>query len=269
MRSIKIGDCKSNRDFTITISYLLGRNELRWFKDTLAQLAKAERIDKLQQTFKGVEDDYLRILKVGSNGFNRDGEETDESEVSEDDNNDNVEHRPSKKARTQWMVAVGNWSVYYNTIIKPFRKPIFNSRSANIYNIIVFVIREDGLPRLHCMRIGRCKLVYGNSRQLWHCKPWLFPFEISDHILRLSYMSYFKQGTNYRKCIRGLFQQRKSLSPDAGFLEYYDRYDYSPVWGAWKGDSLLNPQGHNDVGFLVEFIKPTVVKCSEQRQIHQ
>jgi hypothetical protein len=64
----------------------------------LSQLAKPERIDKLQQTFKSVEDDYLRLLKIGSNGFNGEGVETDEDaevEELEDDAND----RPAKRAR--------------------------------------------------------------------------------------------------------------------------------------------------------------------------
>ena len=67
-------------------------------QDALAQLDRVERIDKLQQTFKGVEDDYLRILRINSNGFNRDNMDTDESE---EDDSDDVEERPTKKVRIQ------------------------------------------------------------------------------------------------------------------------------------------------------------------------
>jgi hypothetical protein len=45
-----------------------------------------------------VEDDYLRLLKIGSNGFNGDGVETDEDAEDEEmevDTND----RPVKRAR--------------------------------------------------------------------------------------------------------------------------------------------------------------------------
>jgi hypothetical protein len=59
----------------------------------LAQLPKGERIDKLQQTFKGVEDDYLRLLKMGSNGFNGDTMDIDEEEEEE------AEARPAKRVR--------------------------------------------------------------------------------------------------------------------------------------------------------------------------
>jgi hypothetical protein len=61
-------------------------------KDALAQLDKKERVDKLQQTFKGVEDDYLRLLRVGSNGFNGEHVDTDEEE-------DDVGPSPSKRVR--------------------------------------------------------------------------------------------------------------------------------------------------------------------------
>jgi hypothetical protein len=64
----------------------------------LAQLDRAERIDKLQQTFKGVEDDYLRILRINTNGFNGDRMDTDESEEEE---SDDVEDRPPKRVRIQ------------------------------------------------------------------------------------------------------------------------------------------------------------------------
>jgi hypothetical protein len=64
----------------------------------LAQLSKAERIDKLQQTFKIVEDDYLRLLKVGSNGFNGDGMGMDEIEEEEEKDTD---ERPVKRVRLQ------------------------------------------------------------------------------------------------------------------------------------------------------------------------
>lgn len=57
-----------------------------------------ERIDKLQQTFKGVEDDYLRILRINMNGFNGDTMDTDESE---EDESDDVEQRPPKRVRIQ------------------------------------------------------------------------------------------------------------------------------------------------------------------------
>jgi hypothetical protein len=69
----------------------------------LAQLPKSERIDKLQQTFKGVEDDYLRLLRVGSNGVNGDNMETDDDEDDEgDDDGDGEEQgdeRPAKRVR--------------------------------------------------------------------------------------------------------------------------------------------------------------------------
>jgi len=76
----------------------------------LAQLAKAERIDKLQQTFKGVEDDYLRIMNLGSNGYNgnvtdEDGMETDEDlddeETDEDYEGEEIDNRPTKRVRIQ------------------------------------------------------------------------------------------------------------------------------------------------------------------------
>jgi hypothetical protein len=60
-------------------------------------LSKKDRIDKLQQTFKGVEDDYLRLLRIGTNGFNRDAVETDESE----DDMAEVDERPAKRVRSQ------------------------------------------------------------------------------------------------------------------------------------------------------------------------
>ena len=77
------------------------RSRLRnitYFQDALSQLAKAERIDKLQQTFKSVEDDYLRILKIGSNGFNDNGVETEEDEDLEEEDADD---RPTKRTRFQ------------------------------------------------------------------------------------------------------------------------------------------------------------------------
>ena len=64
----------------------------------MAQLDRAERIDKLQQTFKGVEDDYLRILRINTNGFNGDRMDMDESEEEE---SDDVEDRPPKRVRIQ------------------------------------------------------------------------------------------------------------------------------------------------------------------------
>jgi len=67
-------------------------------QDALAQLDRAERIDKLQQTFKGVEDDYLRILRINMNGFNGDRMDMDESEEEE---SDDVEARPPKRVRIQ------------------------------------------------------------------------------------------------------------------------------------------------------------------------
>lgn len=67
----------------------------------MAQLAKAERIDKLQQTFKGVEDDYLRLLRVGSNGFNGDLMESgdDEDDEEEEDEEEEVNERPVKRVK--------------------------------------------------------------------------------------------------------------------------------------------------------------------------
>jgi hypothetical protein len=72
-------------------------------KDTLAQLSKAERIDKLQQTFKGVEDDYLRLLKLRSNGFNGDGFNGDTMEMDDDDDEEanEIDERPTKRVRIQ------------------------------------------------------------------------------------------------------------------------------------------------------------------------
>jgi hypothetical protein len=63
----------------------------------LAQLAKAERIDKLQQTFKGVEDDYLRLLRVGSNGLNGDHMDDDDSEDEDDEDITEEEDGPPAK----------------------------------------------------------------------------------------------------------------------------------------------------------------------------
>ena len=56
----------------------------------MAQLPKPERIDKLQQTFKIVEDDYLRILKIGSKSLNGNGHAGEAEENDE---------RPTKRAR--------------------------------------------------------------------------------------------------------------------------------------------------------------------------
>jgi hypothetical protein len=73
----------------------------------LAQLPKQERIDKLQQTFKGVEDDYLRLLRIGTNGANGDGWETDQDdededrddEVEENGEEEEISDRPKKRVR--------------------------------------------------------------------------------------------------------------------------------------------------------------------------
>lgn len=69
-------------------------------------MPKAERIDKLQQTFKGVEDDYLRIMRLGSNGYNGDDAddmETDDEEDDEDEEDDyegeDLNDRPTKRPR--------------------------------------------------------------------------------------------------------------------------------------------------------------------------
>lgn len=73
----------------------------------MAQLPKAERIDKLQQTFKGVEDDYLRLLKMGSNGYNGNTMDIDEEEeedregVEEEEEEMETEARPAKRVRIQ------------------------------------------------------------------------------------------------------------------------------------------------------------------------
>ena len=73
----------------------------------MVQLQKADRIDKLQQTFKGVEDDYLRLLKRGSNGFNGnmmdidEEEEEDGEDVEEEEEEEESEARPAKRVRIQ------------------------------------------------------------------------------------------------------------------------------------------------------------------------
>lgn len=71
----------------------------------MAQLPKSERIDKLQQTFKGVEDDYLRLLRVGSNGVNGDNMETDDDDDDEGDDEVDSEkeglERPAKRVRVR------------------------------------------------------------------------------------------------------------------------------------------------------------------------
>ena len=73
----------------------------------MAQLQKAERFDKLQQTFKGVEDDYLRLLKMGSNGFNGatmdidEDEDEDGEDVEEEEEEEDSEARPAKRVRIQ------------------------------------------------------------------------------------------------------------------------------------------------------------------------
>ena len=64
----------------------------------MAQLAKAERLDKLQQTLKVVEDDYLRLLGLNRNGYNGHNIETDES--GDEDEDDGVDDRPTKKVKT-------------------------------------------------------------------------------------------------------------------------------------------------------------------------
>lgn len=80
----------------------------------MAQLPKAERIDKLQQTFKGVEDDYLRLLNMGSNGYNGDAMDTDGDDEGDDETGEDgdeedeeaeeeieAEERPAKRVRIQ------------------------------------------------------------------------------------------------------------------------------------------------------------------------
>jgi hypothetical protein len=62
----------------------------------LAQLAKAERLDKLQETFKVVENDYLRLLGLSKNGY--DGLDL-EGEEEDDDFDDDVDDRPIKRVR--------------------------------------------------------------------------------------------------------------------------------------------------------------------------
>jgi hypothetical protein len=62
----------------------------------LAQLTKAERLDKLQETFMAVEDDYLRLLGLGKNGY--DGLDL-EGEEEDDDFDNNVDDRPMKRVR--------------------------------------------------------------------------------------------------------------------------------------------------------------------------
>ena len=59
----------------------------------------AERLDKLQQTFKVVEDDYLRLLGLSRNGYNALDLEVDESEDEADDDGDDDDDRPTKKVR--------------------------------------------------------------------------------------------------------------------------------------------------------------------------
>jgi len=54
----------------------------------------------LQQTFKGVEDDYLRLLNMGTNGFTGDTMDIDEEDEDEEDESE-VEERPAKRIRIQ------------------------------------------------------------------------------------------------------------------------------------------------------------------------
>jgi hypothetical protein len=62
----------------------------------LAQLSKAERLDKLQQTFKVVEDDYLRLLGLSRNGYDDLDVEADESE---DEVENDLDDRSTKRVR--------------------------------------------------------------------------------------------------------------------------------------------------------------------------
>ena len=64
----------------------------------MAQVARPERIDKLQQAFKGVEDDYLRIMNLGTNGYRRDGAEEWETEDGEEEEEEE-DGRPSKRIK--------------------------------------------------------------------------------------------------------------------------------------------------------------------------
>lgn len=54
----------------------------------------------MQQTFKGVEDDYLRLLNMGTNGFTGDTMDIDEEDEDEEDESE-VEERPAKRIRIQ------------------------------------------------------------------------------------------------------------------------------------------------------------------------
>jgi hypothetical protein len=75
----------------------------------LAQVPRPERLDKLQQTFKSVEDDYLRIMGLGRNGHNgemeSDWEDEEEEEEEEDDDVGEQEGedsgRPAKRLRRE------------------------------------------------------------------------------------------------------------------------------------------------------------------------
>lgn len=51
-----------------------------------------------------MEDDYLRLLKIRSNGFNDNGVETDEDEeevAEEEEEEESADDRPTKRARFQ------------------------------------------------------------------------------------------------------------------------------------------------------------------------
>ena len=54
----------------------------------------------MQQTFKGVEDDYLRLLNMGSNGFNGNTMDIDEEDEEEEEESE-AEERPAKRIRIQ------------------------------------------------------------------------------------------------------------------------------------------------------------------------
>lgn len=70
----------------------------------MAQLSKQERIDKLQQTFKSVEDDYLRILRGESNGYNSNGLEMIEEEEDEEDDLDEAEDGDEEEEEEEEIV---------------------------------------------------------------------------------------------------------------------------------------------------------------------
>lgn len=68
-------------------------------RDTLAQLDRLERIDKLEETYFHVEDEYKRLLESVKNGRAIEDKEGIEKRANEEEEEEIDMGRPKKKAR--------------------------------------------------------------------------------------------------------------------------------------------------------------------------